>query len=108
GRGTDISLLFVALSNAAGFDARMARVPDSSDIFFTPQRPLTYFISNFSVAVKLNDQWSFYDPSTPYLEPGMLRWQEEGQHGLISDPKEGFFVRTQASEPVRSTRARRG
>ena len=107
GWGLDVDLLFAAMANALGFDARMARIADRSDTFFNPARPLTYFINSFSVAVNVNDKWVFYDPSTPYLERGMLRWQEEGSAALVSDPKAGFFVQTQGSEPARSTRRRR-
>jgi hypothetical protein len=108
GTGMDIDLLFASLANAAGFDARMARVTNRADIFFDPRLPLTYFLDSFSVAVKVNDEWKFFDPSTPYLEHGMLRWQEEAGNALISDPKEGFFVDTPYSEPSRSVRRRRG
>jgi hypothetical protein len=108
GRGLDIDYLFVAMATAAGFDARIARIPDRSDSFFNPQRPTTYFINNRSVAVKVGDNWTFFDPSTPYLERGMLRWQEEGQRSLVSDPKEGFFAKTQYSSPQRSQRQRTG
>lgn len=108
GSGTDVDLLFVALANAAGFEARMARISDRSDFFFSKQRPTTYFINSFSVAVKHDDHWIFYDPGTPFLEPGMLRWQEEGSIALVSDPKEGFFTTTQYSVPARSKRTRRG
>ncbi len=97
GRGMDVNFLFAALANAAGFDARMARIPSRGDTFFSVQRPTTYFIDSFSVAVKVGDNWSFYDPATPYLEPGMLRWQEEGQMALISDSKDGFFARHNSS-----------
>ena len=108
GTGSDVDYLFVALANAAGFDARMARIADRGDFFFDKSRPTTYFLEIFSVAVKLNDHWSFFDPSTSYLEPGMLRWQEEGSAALISDPKEGFFTSTQFTEPARSRRAHAG
>jgi len=37
----------------------------------------------------------------------MLRWQEEGQAALVSDPKEGIWTRTQHLEPARSARQRR-
>ena len=107
GTGTDVDLLFAGLAAAAGFDARMARVADRGDTFFSPQRPTTYFIGNFSVAVKVGDGWRFFDPSTSFLEPGMLRWQEEGVSALISDPKEGFFVTTHYLQPSGSTRGRR-
>jgi hypothetical protein len=108
GGGMQINFLFAALAIAAGFDARMARISDRGDTFFNPERPTTYFIENFSVAVKLADAWVFFDPATPYLEPGMLRWQEEDQSALISDPKEGFFVKTPVSGPERSKRQRKG
>jgi hypothetical protein len=103
----DIDFLFAALANAAGFEARIARIPDRGDTFFDRRRPTTYFIDNFSVAVRINDKWMFFDPLSRYLEPGMLRWQEEGQQALISDPKEGFWTPTQHLEPQRSLRRRR-
>ncbi len=59
------------------------------------------------MAVKLNEQWIFFDPSAQYLEPGMLRWQNEHQQALISDPKDGFFATTQYLQPARSRRDRR-
>jgi hypothetical protein len=107
GSGMDVDLLFGALVNAAGFEARMARVADRGHTFFSPARPSTYFLGGFDVAVKLDDKWTFFDPATPYLDHGMIRWQEEGGQALVSDPKAGFFVPTQYSEPERSVRQRR-
>src|SRR5262249_29523664 len=92
GRFMDIDYLFAAMATAAGFEARMARIPDRGDTFFSKQRPTRYFINNFSVAVKMDDKWRFFDPTSPYLEPGMLRWEEEGGQALVSDPKEGFWT----------------
>jgi uncharacterized protein DUF3857/transglutaminase superfamily protein len=108
GTAMDVDYLFAALANASGFDARIARVPNRGDTFFARQRPTTYFIDNLIVAVNVNDKWTFYDPASPFLETGMLPWQHELQEALVSDPKEGFFVRTQYSEPARSRRQRRG
>jgi len=107
GTGVDVDLLFAALAMGAGFDARMARIADRGDTFFNPNCATTYFLGNFSVAVKFGDAWRFFDPSTPFLEPGMLRWQEEGQPALISDSKEGFFVNTHYLQPAGSKRDRR-
>jgi hypothetical protein len=107
GSAIDVDMLFGALASAAGFEARMARVSDRADTFFTPLRPTTYFIDKLLIAVKLNEKWIFFDPSSQFLEPGMLRWQEEGQQALISDPKDGFFATTQYLQPARSRRDRR-
>jgi hypothetical protein len=108
GWGMDIDLLFASLANAVGLDARMARLTNRDDVFFDRALALTYFLNSFSVAVKIGDGWRFFDPATPYLERGMLRWQEELGQALISDPKEGFFVATPYTEPSRSGRQRRG
>jgi len=107
GRGMDTDYLFAAMASATGFEARLARVPDRGDTFFDRGLPTVYFISNFDVAVKVDDKWVFFDPATRYLENGMLRWQEEGQPALVSDPKEGFWTKTQFLEPARSARQRR-
>jgi hypothetical protein len=107
GSAIDVDMLFGALASAVGFEARMARVSDRADTFFTPLRPTTYFIDKLLIAVKLNEKWIFFDPSSQFLEPGMLRWQEEGQQALISDPKDGFFAITQYLQPARSRRDRR-
>ena len=107
GWGREVNLLFAALANAAGFDARMARLADRGDTFFTKAIPTTYFLNTYSVAVKVNDKWTILDPSTPFLEHGMLRWQEEAGQALISDPKAGFFENTQYTEPARSMKQRR-
>ena len=106
GYGMDVDFLFAAMASSLGFDARIARVPDRGDTFFTPKRPTTYFLRAFDVAVKVNDQWLFFDPSTPYLERGMLRWQEENQQALVSDPKEGLFVLTHSLAASRTMRKR--
>ena len=104
GTGLDIDLLFVAMADASGFDARVTRIPDRGDKFFSTSVASTYFIENYSAAVKIGDHWAFFDPATQYLEPGMLRWQEEGQKALISDQKAGFFESTPYSPVTRSTR----
>lgn len=108
GTGEDVDLLFAALAKAAGFDARMARVADRSDFFFSASRPTTYFLGAHDVAVKLDDKWLFFDPATAFLEPGMLRWQEEGTAALVADPKEGILVPTTFLDAPRSKRMRRG
>ena len=106
GTPTDINLLFTALASGAGFEARFARIPDRGRHFFTPELPISYFLNTYSVAVKVGEEWKFFDPSTKHLMPGTLRWEEEGQQALISDPKGGFFAPTQFSPAEASSRIR--
>ncbi|HEV2764335.1 MAG TPA: DUF3857 and transglutaminase domain-containing protein [Pyrinomonadaceae bacterium] len=102
GDGGDIDLLFGALATAAGFDARVAWTADRGTIFFDPSLALRYFLEPSSIAVRVGDQWRFYNPGLGHIPHGMLRWQEEGTATLIADPKEPVFVSTPMSGPEKS------
>ncbi|HEV7798374.1 MAG TPA: DUF3857 domain-containing protein [Pyrinomonadaceae bacterium] len=102
GTGTDIDMLFASMALAAGFDARLVRLSDRSDTFFDKSFPDDYFIQAYDIAVKVGDQWRFYDPASTYVPLGMLRWQEESQQALLSDPKEPIWVTTPLSPPEKS------
>jgi Domain of Unknown Function with PDB structure (DUF3857)/Transglutaminase-like superfamily len=107
GTAYDISMLFAAMANAAGFDARFARVSDRGGIFFDMTSPPNrYFLRTYDIAVKVGDQWRFFDPGSRYVSSGTLSWREEGVLALVSDPKEPFFTRTPSSPPERSLETR--
>ena len=106
GTGTDIDMLFAALAIAAGFDARIVNLSDRSDNFFNKNFADDYFIQTFDVAVKVGNEWRFYDPASTYVPFGMLRWQEENQESLLSDPKEPIWIKTPLSSPEKSKQKR--
>jgi hypothetical protein len=106
GTGLDIDMLFAALATAAGFEARVAMLANRSDIFFNPAFPDDYFMRAYDIAVRVGNDWKFYDPGSLYVPFGMLRWEEEGQQALISDPKEPVFVQTPLSPPDKSVKKR--
>lgn len=102
GTGTDINLLFAAMAIASGFDARTIHLSDRSDTFFDRSFPDDYFMQLASIAVLVGEEWRFFDPGTTYVPFGMLRWQEESQDALLSDPKEPIWLRTPLSPPEKS------
>ena len=102
GTGTNIDMLFASMAIAAGFDARVVKLSDRSDTFFDKGFPDDYFLQAYDIAVKVGDQWRFYDPASTYVPLGMLRWQEEAQEALLSDPKEAIWLRTPLSPPDKS------
>jgi hypothetical protein len=108
GTGRDIDLLFAALATAAGFEARLANLADRGDSFFDASFADDYFIRTYNIAVRVGDEWRFFDPASTYVPFGMLRWQEEGQPALLSDPKEPSFVTTPLSGPEKSVERRTG
>lgn len=108
GTGRDIDMLFASMALALGFDVRLAKLSDRSDIFFDATFPDDYFLHTYDIAVKVGDDWRFYDVGSTYVSPGMLRWQEEGQDALVSDAKEPIWVQTPISPPENSLEKRTG
>ncbi|MCI0666154.1 MAG: DUF3857 domain-containing protein, partial [Acidobacteria bacterium] len=106
GTGRDINFLFASLTTAAGFEARYARLSDRSRKFFDPNFTDDYFIRAYNIAVKVSDQWRFFDPGTNHVPFGMLRWQEEGIQALVTDSKEPAFFSTQLSPAEKSSQKR--
>jgi len=110
GTAEDIDLLFGALASASGFDARIALAPDRGDIFFDDeirQIPNAYFLEPSNIAVNVEGKWRFFNPGFNYIPFGMLRWQEEGEQALITDPKDPIWVNTPISEAFKSLVKRR-
>jgi hypothetical protein len=85
GPGIDINLLFAALVNAAGFEARVALLPDRGQRLFDRNVVIPGALRPSNIAVRFGTSWKFFDPGLPYIAPGMLRWQEEGVDALIVD-----------------------
>jgi hypothetical protein len=94
GTAADIDLLFGSLASAAGFDARIVLAPDRGDMFFDKRIPDAYFVQPSNIAVNIGGTWKFFNPGLNYVPFGMLRWQEEGQPSLITDPKQPLWVNT--------------
>ena len=105
GPGIDINLLFAALANAAGFEARMALLPDRGRRLFSRNVVIPGALRPASVAVKFGEEWRFFDPGLKYTTPGMLRWQEEGVDALIASDRP-TWVTTPMSPPEKSKEKR--
>jgi hypothetical protein len=106
GASKDIDLLFAALATAAGFEARVIKLSDRSDMFFDMGLADDYFLSVSDIAVKVDADWKFFDPSSSYVPLGMLSWQQEGVPALLSDPKDPVFVRAPLSPAEKSLEKR--
>lgn len=106
GSAADIDLLFAAMATAAGFDARLSLSPDRSDTFFSPASSIAYFVDPAHIAVRVGDQWRFFNPGYPHIPQGMLLWKEEANQVLITDPKQPVFAQTPLSGPDKTVEKR--
>ncbi|MCO6512137.1 MAG: DUF3857 and transglutaminase domain-containing protein [Aridibacter famidurans] len=103
----DIHLLFAALLNASGLDARMANVTLRSNPRFDSSLLNDYLLETELVAVKLEGKWTFFEPSDQHLPFGMLPWSREGERALVSDEDEPVWVELPGTEPERSKQKRK-
>ena len=111
GSSGDIDMLFASLATALGFDARIVLAPDRGDILFDQEIrsfPNPYFLDAANIAVNVEGTWKYFNPGYNYIPFGMLRWQEEGEQALITDPKEPVWVTTPMSTPEKSKVIRLG
>ena len=102
GSAGNIDQLFAALANGSGFDARIVLASDRGDLFFDKSIANSYFINPMNIAVKVGGNWKFFNPGYPHIPFGMLRWQEEDQQSLITDPSQPVWVQTPMSGPDKS------
>jgi len=106
GNWHDIDMVFAAMLNAVGIDARVANVAVRNDARFNKQFTNDYFIRTEIIAAKVGDKWQFYDFSDRNLPFGMIVWSVEGQEALISDANEPFWEKTTAATAAQSNRKR--
>jgi len=105
GSGGDINLLFAALVNATGYDARVALLPDRGRRFFDRSVYVPGSLRPTSIVVRSGETWKFFDLSQRYVTPPMLRWQEEGVDGIIADSRTEW-LKTPLSTPEQSKEKR--
>lgn len=106
GSSLDIERLFASLARSLGFDARVAHLANRELTFFEEASMVEALLSTSNVAVRSGNAWRFFDPGSPAVPFGALRWQEEGQRVLIPDGKELIWAETPRS-PAPASRVRR-
>jgi hypothetical protein len=92
--GNEITLLFVGLARAAGFDASAVRVATRDDHFFQRNVMRTRDLNTYVALVKLNGNDSYFDPGSAFTPYGLLPWSETGTTGLKLDKEGGTWVET--------------
>lgn len=105
GSAIDVNLLFAALVNAAGLEARIALLPDRGQRLFDRNVVIPGALRPSNIAVRDGSSWKFFDPGLQYITPGMLRWQEEGVDALIV-MDQPIWTQTPLSPPEKSKEKR--
>jgi hypothetical protein len=96
--GNEITLLFVGLARAAGFDASPVRVATRDDHFFKPGIMRSRDLNTYVALVKLNGKDFYFDPGYTFTPFGLLPWSETNTAGLKLDKDGGTWVTTSLPE----------
>ncbi len=102
----EITLLFIAMARAAGFDASPVQVSDRSKSFFNKEYISLAQIDDIVAAVKLNGQDLYLDPGVKFCPYGMLPWKHTATDGLKLDRKGGTFVKATPADYEKSVTRR--
>lgn len=109
GRWQEVNYLFAALARGAGFDVRQGRGVSKAEILKVKTAYGWAFLDRESVAVKLGDQWRYFDPGSFFTPFGMLNWRDEDTTMLRCDEdKNLLFDHVAASASERTQVQRKG
>jgi len=103
-----VDMLFGAMANSLGYESRIAFCGDRSEMFFRPEMTNESFIHPAAIAVKVGDNWKFFNPGLSFVSYGNLVWYEEGVWALLVGEKEFTWAKTPASEVDKSLAKRTG
>ena len=95
---SDVNKLFVALTTAAGFEARGVRAGSANTAYFRGDLFDPYLLQQSLTAVKIGADWRFYDVANPYIPAGMVDADAEGMPAVIMDEKEPVLVKIPQSQ----------
>lgn len=97
GKRGEINELFASMATALGFEARLAFGGDRSEFFFNPRQAHLSFIHFSAIAVRVGQQWQFYDPGEIFAPYGTLPWYEEDTSVLLLGAKDYYQAKTPIS-----------
>ena len=103
-----VDMLFGALANAAGFEARIAFAGNRSEMFFNPNMTNERLIHPAAIAVKVGEDYKYFNPGMSFLPYGMLVWYEEDSWALLVGEKNFLWRQTPSTAYGNSLSKRTG
>jgi len=89
-----VDMLFGAMANSLGYETRVAFTGNRSKMFFQPDMTNESFIHPAAIAVKVGNDWQFFNPGVRFLPVGMLVWYEEDVWALLVGENNYSWVKT--------------
>ena len=107
GSAFHVNLLTGALASAAGLETRLFYSSNRSEMFFDPNKVANgSFLHNAGIAVRVNNNWMYLDPGTPYLGFGDMFWHDQSVVGMMISETNHSWVQTPLTEYGKSSSRR--
>lgn len=103
-----VDMLFGAMASSLGYETKIAFSGNRSKMFFNPEMTNESFIHPAAIAVKVGENWKFYNPGMKFLPAGMLVWYEENVWALLIGEKDYAWVMTPMTDTNKSVAKRTG
>jgi len=105
GHGTpaNINQLFGAMAQILGYEPRFAKAPDNRFLYFNPNQPIPFSLSEESVALKMDGGYRFFNPGNPFLPADSIEWWCYGNKIMVGMDKGEFMVDAPMPEASYST-----
>jgi hypothetical protein len=108
GNAQFVDMLFGAMANSLGFETKIAFTGNRNKMFFDPNMTNDAFIHPAAIAVKVGEDWKFYNPGMKFLPAGMLVWYEEDVWAMLVGEKNYNWVKTPLSGTDKTVAKRNG
>ncbi len=103
-----IDMLFGSMANSLGFETRVALLADRSQMFFKPEMTNESFVHPGAIAVKVGEEWRFFNPGMSFLPFGKLVWYEQDVFALLVSEDNSLWSKTPLAEAQDSIARRTG
>lgn len=106
GHRDEITLLFIAMARAAGFEASSVHASNRREMFFSRELLSMRQLEGDLAAVHLNSADVYLEPGTRYCPFGVLSWTYTATDALKLDKKGGSFIKIPPAGAESSTTQR--
>lgn len=103
-----VDMLFGSMASSIGFDTRVAFLGNRSEMFFDPRMTSESLVHPGAIAVKVGNDWKFFNPGLPFLSYGMLVWYEEDVWALLVGARQHSWAKTPLTGHEQSLTKRTG
>jgi hypothetical protein len=93
GFSAEITLLFIAMARAAGFDAAVVHASNRKEMFFSKDLLSLGQLEEVIADVRLPNAELYLEPGTKYCPFGLLSWTYTATDALKVDKKGGSFIK---------------